>query len=231
MSGKKPRWRNGVSDASKRTSPRDSSHCRGTGRCWTQRPPPSSSEPGTKVASGIPVVARRRPHRLRLGANDAGSRRSARASGRCRSRSGPSRPTARRRSSRGRSRRQRELWRRPRRRRRGRRAAPRPAARAAASIDRADLLEQLLERQDPAEHLDRARHLVGAALRAFPCPSAARPRAARGRAGPRPRVRFSTVVREHCRARRASIRPPARGRPRSSIADDARCRQRPGSRR
>ena len=44
----------GTASARRRSgpSPRASSHCRGTGRCWTQRPPPSSSEPGTKVASG-----------------------------------------------------------------------------------------------------------------------------------------------------------------------------------
>ena len=70
MSGKKPKCRNGVSEALKRTSPRASTHSRGTGRCWTQRPPPSSSEPGTKVASGSHSARRRRPHRLRLGADD-----------------------------------------------------------------------------------------------------------------------------------------------------------------
>ena len=44
---------------------------------------------------------------------------------------------------------------------------PRPAARASSTRDRADLPEQFVERQDPAEHLDRARHVVGAALRRF----------------------------------------------------------------
>ena len=42
----------------------------GTSRCWTQRPPPSSSEPGTKVASGDQSSQRRRPHRLRFGPDD-----------------------------------------------------------------------------------------------------------------------------------------------------------------
>ena len=43
----------------------------GTGRCWTQRPPPSSSDAGMKVASGSQIVARRSPHRLRFGPHHA----------------------------------------------------------------------------------------------------------------------------------------------------------------
>ena len=46
----------GVSEALKRTAPRLSCHSAATSRCRTQRPPPSSSDPGTKVASGSQSV-------------------------------------------------------------------------------------------------------------------------------------------------------------------------------
>ena len=72
MSGKKARWRNGVFCARKRTSSqRTCQPPRGTSRERCHLPPPSSSDAPMKSPSACPVGARRRPHRLRLGADEA----------------------------------------------------------------------------------------------------------------------------------------------------------------
>ena len=71
MSGKKPRWRNGVSDGVEATLPRASGQSRGTGSMLDPAAAALLVRSGDEGRVGIPVVARRRPHRLRLGPDDA----------------------------------------------------------------------------------------------------------------------------------------------------------------
>ena len=70
MSGKKPRWRNGVRLAWKRTLPRASGQLGGTGAMLDPAPAALLVRSGDEGRVGRPIVERRRPHRLRFGADD-----------------------------------------------------------------------------------------------------------------------------------------------------------------
>ena len=220
MSGKKPRWRKGVSEASKRTSPRDSSHCRGTGAMLDPAAAAFLVRAGNEGRVRVPVRSRRRPHRLRLGPDDRdraialelltvaavdqapvgpglGDDRLEIAHAASAS-FAPTDATATRPVEQA----LRPRLARPRRRPRG---SARAARRATGSA-RTPRSSAPSDRRGPA---------------AFPGSSAARLRSAPGRGRARLRSGSSAVVAEHSRARAAPIRPPARRSAAQPIADQA----------